>query len=103
MKKTNMVKRVLAWALVLMLAMMTSLTALADDAPDAGMGQPPEGMGQPPEGGMPGEPPEGGMGQPPEGGMGGPGGMPGGSSDFTYAAATEIASATAAITATSTA
>ena len=62
MKKTSMVKRVLAWALVLMLAMMTSLTALADGASDAGMGQPPEGMGEPPQG----EP----------GGFGSPGGTP---------------------------
>ena len=59
--------------------------------PEGGMpGESPEGMGEPPEG--TGEPPEG-MGQPPEGSMPGGGGFGGGSADFEYAAATEIADA----------
>ena len=87
-------KRILAVLTALMIATVFSLSALAEGS----NGNPPEGMpgggsapSEPPEGGpgdgeFPGEPPEGGMpGNPPEGGMPG-----GGSSDFEYAAATEI-------------
>ena len=104
-------------ALILALAMLATypLTVLAETtqatnaaempgeppeggAPGESMGTPPDGMpGEPPQGGAPGE----GMGTPPEG-MGGPGGEGGfggstppggGSSDFEYAAATEITEA----------
>ena len=111
-------KRILALLMVLIAAMMFSLSALAEDAgangnPPDGMpdgrsapGEPPEGMGNPPDG-MPGEPPEG-MGNPPdgipgeppegmpggEGGFGGSTPPGGGSADFEYAASTEIESET---------
>ena len=77
-------------------AVETSAADAIPGEPPEGMGTPPEGMGTPPEGGAPGE---GMPGEPPEG-MGGPGGFGGstppggGSSDFEYAAATEITEAT---------
>ena len=81
-----MKKRIIALFLALAVMALFSFGALADAPAEGGpqgMGQPPEGMGQPPEGGMPG-------------GFGG-GTPPGGrSSDFEYAAATEITGAEAA-------
>lgn len=101
-------KRIFALLMALIIAMVCSLSALAEGA--AASGNPPDGMpgggsvpGEPPEGEMPGNPPEGGPGdgefpgEPPEGGMPGeggpgsaPGGFGGGSSSFEYAASTEI-------------
>ena len=79
--------RMITLLLALLLAAALPLTALAEQPQGA-----PEGMpGEPPEGGMPGQPPQGGKpGQPPQGDMPG-----GGSSDFEYAAATEITEAAA--------
>ena len=91
-------KRIIALFLILAMALMMGVTAFAENEPPTPPQGGPEGMGEPPEGGAPGE----GMGQPPEGGMGGPGGEGGfggstppggGSSDFEYAAATEITEA----------
>jgi len=108
-------KKIIALILALALLATYPLTVLAETtqatnaaempgeppeggAPGESMGTPPDGMpGEPPQGGAPGE----GMGTPPEG-MGGPGGEGGfggstppggGSSDFEYAAATEITEA----------
>jgi len=97
-------------AILLALAMLFSVTALADDntsdipggAPSE-MGTPPDGTppdGTPPDGFGGGTPPDGMDGQPPEkpdgepgGGFGGGTPPGGGTADFTYTAATEITGA----------
>ena len=96
-------KKILSLLLVLM--MLTSAAAFAEDAPGGTPpGDPPSGaMGTPPEGGPggtpPGDPPSGPMGTPPDGapgeGGGFGGGTPpgGGSASFEYTAATEITAA----------
>ena len=108
-------KKIIALILALALLATYPLTVLAETtqatnaaempgeppeggAPGEGMGAPPDGMpGEPPQGGAPGEsmgtPPDG-MGSPGgEGGFGGSTPPGGGSSDFDYAAATEITEA----------
>ena len=80
-----MKNRLIALLFAMIFALSIPMAAWAEGSTPPDMGNPPEGMGQPPEGGKPGEPPQGGM----------PGGMPGGgSSDFEYAAATEITEGT---------
>ncbi len=91
------------FSIFLVLAMLFSVNAFADNGPDGTPpGEPPQGeMGRPPEGGPdgtpPGEPPDGKMGTPPDGVPGGGfgGGTPpgGGTTSFEYKAATEITEA----------